>query len=286
MDYAREMFGLDDKIVILTGGGGAIAGAMSEALLKAGARIALWDIVQEALDQAKERLADVASGSGAGGSGAAAGSCTAERIFCRVVDATKEEDVAAAIRDTEEALGRPNVLINAAGGNRGKGPFLETDMEQFEFVLRLNLVAGFMVPTKVTAGYWIENGVKGAVINLASMASYVPLSGVWAYDAAKAAVMNLTMAAAKEFAPHGIRVNALAPGFFIGKQNKALLIKNEATGELTERGQQVIDRTPFGRFGDVSELAGATIFLAADNASGFVTGITLPVDGGFLIDNI
>jgi len=268
MDYAREMFGLDDKIVILTGGGGAIAGAMSEALLKAGARIALWDIVQEALDQAREKLT------------------AAGRIFTRVVDATKEEDVAAAIRDTEQALGKPNVLINAAGGNRGKGPFLETDMEQFEFVLRLNLVAGFMVPTKVTAGYWIENGIKGAVINLASMASYVPLSGVWAYDAAKAAVMNLTMAAAKELAPHGIRVNALAPGFFIGKQNKALLIKNEATGELTERGQQVIDRTPFGRFGDVSELAGATVFLAADNASGFVTGITLPVDGGFLIDNI
>jgi NAD(P)-dependent dehydrogenase (short-subunit alcohol dehydrogenase family) len=272
MDYCREMFGLDDRIVIITGGGGVIAGAMSKALLQAGAKVALWDIAEEALDQARrtlERELSIAGG-----------------IFCRVVDATDEKDVAGAITDTERALGGPNALINAAGGNRGKSPFVETDMEQFEFVLRLNLVAGFMVPTKVVAAYWMEKQIAGAVINLASMASYVPLSGVWAYDAAKAAVMNLTMAAAKEFAPHGIRVNALAPGFFIGKQNKALLIKDEATGELTERGQQVVDRTPFGRFGDVSELAGATIFLVSHRAAGFVNGVTLPVDGGFLVDNI
>ena len=271
MDYCREVFGLDDKVVIITGGGGAIAGAMSAALLEAGARIALWDIARAALDGAAERLGEAGK---------------SDRLYLRVVDATDEADVAAAIVDTEKALGRPNVLINAAGGNRGKGPLVETDIEQFEFVLKLNLVAGFMVPTKVIAAFWIENGVRGAVINLASMTSYVPLSGVWAYDAAKAAVMNLTMAAAKELAPSGIRVNALAPGFFIGKQNKALLIKNEATGELTERGRQVIDRTPFGRFGEVSELGGATIFLASDRAAGFITGVTLPVDGGFLVDNI
>jgi NAD(P)-dependent dehydrogenase (short-subunit alcohol dehydrogenase family) len=272
MDYLDEMFGLGDKVIVITGGGGAIAGAMSEALLRAGARLALWDIVQEGLDGAKSRLSGVASG--------------ADRVFTDVVDATSEEDVARAVKATEKALGRPNILINAAGGNRGKGPFIETDMEQFEFVLRLNLVAGFMVPTKVIAAYWIDKKIKGAIINLASMTSYVPLSGVWAYDAAKAAVMNLTMGAAKEFAPHGIRVNAIAPGFFVGKQNKALLIKNEATGELTERGRQVVDRTPFGRFGDVAELSGATIFLSSDKAAGFVTGVTLPVDGGFLVDNI
>ncbi len=272
MSYLDEMFGLQDKVIVLTGGGGAIAGAMSEALLRAGARLALWDIVQEALDAAKSRLAD-STGKG-------------DCIFCQVVDTTKEESVRAAIEATEKALGRVNVLINAAGGNRGKGPLVETDMEQFEFVLRLNLVAGFMVPTKVMAAYWIEQKIKGAVVNLASMASYVPLSGVWAYNAAKAAVLNLTMAVAKELAPHGIRVNALAPGFFIGKQNKDLLIKNEATGELTERGQTVIDRTPFGRFGDVSELSGPTVFLCSDKAGSFVTGITVPVDGGFLVDNI
>ena len=272
MSHLDEMFGLQDKVIVLTGGGGAIAGAMSEALLRAGAKIALWDIVQEALDSAKSRLAD-STGKG-------------ESIHCQVADATKEESVQAAIDETEKAIGRPNILINAAGGNRGKSPLIETDIEQFEFVLRLNLVAGFMVPTKVMAAYWIEHKVKGAIVNLASMASYVPLSGVWAYDAAKAAVLNLTMGAAKEFAPYGIRVNALAPGFFIGKQNKDLLIKNEATGELTERGQTVINHTPFGRFGDVSELSGPTVFLCSDQASGFVTGVTLPVDGGYLVDNI
>ncbi len=117
------------------------------------------------------------------------------------------------------------------------------------------------------------------------MSSYIPLSGIWAYDAAKTAVVSLTMATAKEFASQGIRVNALAPGFFIGKQNRALLI-DEKTGDLTERGKKVISRTPFGRFGEASELAGALLFLASDSAAGFVTGVTIPVDGGYLVDNI
>ena len=158
-------------------------------------------------------------------------------------------------------------------------------METFEFVLRLNLVAGLMVPTKVFASYWIDKKVKGAIINMASMASYIPLSGVWAYDAAKAAVLNLTQASAKEFAPHGIRVNAIAPGFFVGKQNRALLY-DESTGELTDRGKAIIARTPYGRFGETDELAGALLFLASDAAAGFVTGISLAVDGGYLVDNI
>ena len=132
---------------------------------------------------------------------------------------------------------------------------------------------------------WIKAGTKGAVINIASMGSYVPLSGVWAYNAAKAGVLNLTMAAAKEFAPHGIRVNALAPGFFLGNQNRALLI-DSATGELTERGKKIIGHTPFGRFGEVAELSGALLFLASEAASGFVTGVTVPVDGGYLVDNV
>jgi len=111
----------------------------------------------------------------------------------------------------------------------------------------------------------------------------VPLSGVWAYDAAKAGVLNLTMAAAKEFAPHGIRVNAIAPGFFLGKQNRALLV-DEKTGGLTPRGKDIIGRTPFARFGEPDDLAGVVVFLSSEKASGFVTGICIPVDGGFLVD--
>lgn len=271
MSYLDEVFGLEGRTVVITGGGGAIAGALAEALLKAGATVALWDIEKKFADSAVERLTEL---TGAG-----------DRLLGVEVDAMSEESVREAVAATEDAVGQVNVLINAAGGNRGKSPFIDTDMEQFEFVLRLNLVAGLMVPTKVIARHWIENGVEGAIINLASMSSYIPLSGVWAYDAAKAAVMNLTMGAAKEFAPHKIRVNALAPGFFIGKQNRALLI-DEETGDLTPRGQDVIRHTPAGRFGEVSELAGATLFLVSNAAAGFVTGVTLPVDGGYLVDNI
>lgn len=158
-------------------------------------------------------------------------------------------------------------------------------MELFETALRLNLVAGLMIPTKVVGAYWIGRKIKGSIINMTSMSSYLPLSGVWAYGAAKAGVLNLTQAAAKEFAPYGIRVNAIAPGFFVGKQNRALLI-DEKTGGLTDRGKAIIAHTPFGRFGEAHELAGALLFLASDKASGFITGISLPVDGGYLVHNI
>jgi NAD(P)-dependent dehydrogenase (short-subunit alcohol dehydrogenase family) len=179
----------------------------------------------------------------------------------------------------------PEVLINGVGGNRGKSRFTDVDVAQFEEVLRLNLTAGLLVPTKAFASRWLEVHVEGAIINIASMSSYIPLSGVWAYDAAKAGVLNLTMACAKEFAPHGIRVNAIAPGFFLGKQNRALLI-DEETEELTERGRAVIEHTPLGRFGNADELAGAVLYLASNRASGFVTGVTIPVDGGYLVHNI
>lgn len=271
MSYVEDMFGLEGKTVVLTGGGGVIAGAMSEALVSAGANVSLWDIEKKFSDAAVERLS--------------ASTGAPKRLFSLQCDAMDPASIREAVDATVEHFGSFDVLINAAGGNRGKSAFVDTDMEQFEFVLKLNLVAGLMVPTQVVTKYWIENGTKGSIINLASMASYIPLSGVWAYDAAKSAVLNLTMGAAKEFAPNGIRVNAIAPGFFIGKQNKALLI-DEKTGDLTPRGQDVINHTPFGRFGEAGELAGATLFLASDKAAGFVTGVTIPVDGGYLIHNI
>ena len=201
------------------------------------------------------------------------------------MDAGQEAACQEAYEATEAALGPPNLLINGVGGTRGKCPLIEQDTASFELVLRLNLVAGLLVPTKVFASRWIERKLKGAIVNIASMASYVPLSGVWGYDAAKAGVLNLTQAAAKELAPHGIRVNAIAPGFFLGKQNRALLV-DPSSGELTARGRTVLGRTPYGRFGEPAELAGALLFLASSQASGFVTGVCIPVDGGFLVDNI
>jgi NAD(P)-dependent dehydrogenase (short-subunit alcohol dehydrogenase family) len=271
MSDMDRMFGLAGKTVVLTGGGGVIAGALAEGFLRAGAKVALWGPHAESLGEARARLAGL--------------SLPAAEVAVVIADAGSEDGVSSAVRRTLDASGGLDVLVNCAGGNRGKAPFLQADMAQFEQVLRLNLVAGLMVPTKVVCGHWVAHGVKGAVINLASMGGYVPLSGVWAYNAAKAGVLNLTIAAAREFAPKGIRVNAIAPGFFVGKQNKALLIDQE-TGGLTARGRDVIARTPAGRFGEPGELCGAALFLASNEASGFVTGACIPVDGGFLTDCI
>ena len=271
MGYIEEMFSLRGRLAVITGGGGVIAGALAEALLRAGASLSLWGRGKASLDEAVQRLSQIAS--------------SEAHVRTVVVDTSDERGVERALARTEAEQCIPHILVNSVGGNRGKSDFIDTEVELFESVLRLNLVAGLLVPTKVIARRWIENKIEGTVINLASMASYIPLSGVWAYDAAKAGVVNLTMACAKEFAPHGIRVNAIAPGFFLGKQNRTLL-KDDKTGELTERGKQVIDHTPFGRFGDAGELAGAVLYLASSRASGFVTGVTIPVDGGYLVHNV
>ena len=280
MTYAEEMFGLAGKTVAITGAGGVIAGAMAEALLRAGGNVSLWAHRRESAEAASRRLAEaMAGGPGSGEPGAA------DRIQPLEADAANETSVRAALDAAERRFGAVDVLINCAGGNRGMSRFLDLDVKQFEEVLSLNLVAGLVVPTRVLAARWMEESRRGCIINLASMSSFVPLSGVWAYDAAKAAVRSLTMATAKEFASHGIRVNAIAPGFFVGNQNRALLM-DPVSGELTERGRRIIAHTPFGRFGKVTELAGALLFLASEEAAGFVTGVTLPVDGGYLVDNI
>lgn len=272
MSYLERTFGLRGQVVALAGGGGTIALALAEAFLAAGAKVAVWSRRQETVDAALEQLGTAPE--------------RRQRLCGVRADAGDEAAVDAALEATAAALGAPTVLVNGVGGNRGKGPFNDLDVAQFEEVLRLNLVAGLVVPTKRTAAYWIARGRGGCVINVASMASYVPLSGVWAYGAAKAGVVNLTMACAKEYAPHGIRVNAIAPGFIVANQNRRLLIEDDATGELTERGRQIIDHTPFGRFADAGEMSGAALFLASAQAAGFITGVTIPIDGGYLIHNV
>ena len=267
----ENLFNLQGKTAVVAGGAGVIGTLMSGTLLKAGANVAVWSRSRDSIDQALESLTE---------------ECGADqRLAGFQVDTGDETAVAEALQSTIERLAAPSILINAVGGNLGKGPFVSTDLAQFEEVLRLNLMAGLVVPTKVVAAYWIDQEIRGSIINLTSMTSYTPLSGVWGYDAAKAGVLNLTQATANEFARYGIRVNAIAPGFFLGKQNRALLI-DEETGAYTPRGQAVIDHTPFGRFGKPEELAGATLFLASEKASGFVTGVSIPVDGGYLIHNI
>lgn len=273
MSYTDDLFGVGDVRAVVTGGAGVICGAMARFLATAGAKVSIWDAgFSRPVDDA---VAELREQSGVG-----------DNLVGETVDTTDEESVAEALKRTAGAIGEPNVLINGVGGNMGKSDFVDLDVEKFKRILEINLVAGLVVPTKVFAKHWIDTGSPGSIINLASMTSYLPLSGVWAYDAAKSAVLNLTYATAKEFAPNRIRVNAVAPGFFVGNQNRALLIANQETGELTERGQAIIDHTPYGRFGDIEDLEGTTLFLANAKASGFLTGVCIPVDGGYLIHNI
>lgn len=271
MNYLKEMFGLSGKTAVVSGGAGVIGTVMSDALLRAGANVIVWSRTRESIDTFLDRYKDTSDILG--------------RVHGIQVDTGDEVAVSEAFDQSSNHFNKPEILVNCVGGNRGKTPFLDIDIDQFRDILDMNLTAGLVAPTKLFCRRWIDEKIKGSIINLTSMTSYKPLSGVWAYDAAKAATLNLTMAAANEFAPYGIRVNAIAPGFFIGKQNKALLI-DEKSGEYTDRGKAVINHTPFKRFGDVSELAGATIFLASSRASGFVTGVSIPVDGGYLIYNI
>ncbi len=271
MSFIEKMFDLSGLTAVVTGGAGSIGTVMSDALLRAGANVVVWSRTQTSIDTFL--------------AGYKNDPALRARAHGIQVDTSVESAVTEAFDQSAERFSLPEILVNGVGGNNGKTPFLEIDLTQFKEILDINLFAGLVIPTKEFCGQWINAQIPGSIINLASMASYNPLSGVWAYDAAKSATLNLTKATANEFAPHGIRVNAIAPGFFIGKQNKALLI-DESTGGYTERGSAVLDHTPFKRFGDVSELAGATIFLASRKASGFITGISLPVDGGYLVHNI
>lgn len=272
--YLESMFGLNDQIAVVTGGAGVLPSAMAVTLLRAGARVALWGRgTNHPVDDAARQIADDAG-------------VAAAQVVPVTVDTADEDAVAAALWETEDRLGLPTILVNGVGGNRGKSDFVEIDVKTFSEVVSLNLLAGLVIPLKIVAQRWIDAGSAGTVINLASMTSYKPLSGVWAYNAAKSAVLNLTEGAAREFAHHGIRVNGIAPGFFLGHQNRSLLVADDRSGELTPRGQAIIDRTPFGRFGEMADLEGATLFLASPAASGFVTGVTIPVDGGYLTNNI
>lgn len=269
MSYLETKFSLNGKTAVITGGGGTLCGAMAEGYAKAGANVIIWDIRPEALKTKVEAIAK---------------SCdNASRVASVQVDLMDESSIEKGLQESLDHFQKVDILINGAGGNRGKGPLVDVKKEDFDFVWQLNLMAGCILPTKYVAKYWIDNKIKGAIINIASMAGFNPLSGVWAYSAAKAAVMNQTMAHAKEFAPYGIRVNAIAPGFFVAEQNRRLLLNED--GSLTQRGNDVIAHTPMERFGEPEDLIASAIFLAADGA-GFVTGITLPIDGGYLCHNI
>ncbi len=269
MQSLKERFGLEGKTAVVTGGGGTLCGEIAKGYAAAGANVVLWDIREDMLEKKKKEIED------------ACGECNVHIVK---VDLFNEDEIVSGIKNTIDKFGGIDILVNGAGGNKGKGPFTDINKDDYEFVLKLNLLAGCVLPSKNLAKYWIDNKINGGtIINIASMSGFNPLSGVWAYSAAKSAVMNQTMAMAKEFAQYSIRVNAIAPGFFIADQNRKLLLNDDGTP--TERGRNVLARTPMNKFGEPDDLIGATVFLASKGAK-FISGVTLPVDGAYLCDNI
>ena len=259
---------LKGRVAVLTGGGGVLCSAIAVGLGRAGVRVILLD-----LDEGKAKAA-LDSVRQAGGDGMA--------LSASVLDRTDLE------RAADEALsrfGRIDILINGAGGNHPEAttsdgrPFFSLPEESVRFVLDLNFV-GTLLPSQVFGKVMAERG-EGVIVNIASMNAFRPLTRIPAYSAAKAAVANFTQWLAVHLSQNvstRIRVNAIAPGFFLTEQNRFLL--QEEDGEWTDRGRQILDHTPMGRFGEPDDLVGTVLWLVSP-ASEFVHGVVVPIDGGF-----
>ncbi len=264
---------LKGKVAVITGGGGVLCSVFAGALAECGASVAVLDL---SLPAAESVAAGIRERGG-----------TAAAYACNVLK--KEELIAVRDRVCAE-LGGADILINGAGGNSPKATtdceyytenceksFFDLTPEGFSFVFDLNIL-GTLLPTQVFAERMACTG-GGCIVNVSSMNAFRPLTKIPAYSAAKAGVSNLTMWLATHFAGAGIRVNAIAPGFFVTKQNKDLLFDKDGTP--TPRTHKILAATPMGRFGKPEELVGALLFLCDGNASSFVNGVVLPVDGGF-----
>jgi NAD(P)-dependent dehydrogenase (short-subunit alcohol dehydrogenase family) len=263
----NDLFNLEQEMAVVIGGTGTLGGEMAAALAAAGARVA---IVGRNAERGAERVRAIE----------AAG----RKAIFQIADALDRTALVRARDAIVSQWGTVSVLVNAAGGNRPDATlppgadFCTLPLEAWRGVFDLNLVGGALLPSQVFGEAMLQTG-QGSIINIASVAGMSPLSRVVAYAAAKAAVLNLTKFLAREWAPRGVRVNAISPGFFPAEQNRALLFK--PNGSYSERGEQIIGHTPMARFGEAKELAGAVIWLAARRASSFVTGQNIVVDGGF-----
>ncbi len=267
MQYINKLFNLENKVAVLTGGGGVLACSMAEGLLQSGVTVIL-------LDLDKDNLTCVL--------GSLYKQGTVRVKSCNVLVKADLEKVRDEIL---EEFGRIDILINCAGGNMAGatiGPdqtIFDVKMDDFQKVVDLNL-NGSVLPSLVF-GQVMANQSEGTIINMSSMAADRVITRVVGYSASKAAITNFTKWMSVELAQKfgdGIRVNAIAPGFFIGNQNKKLLLNDD--GSYTDRGNTIINNTPMKRFGEAKELIGATLFLCSDSAK-FITGVVLPVDGGF-----
>ncbi len=268
---------LKDKVVVITGAGGIICSHLAKAVAKCGAKVCLLDLNKEAADAYATEINNEGY--------------IAKAYACNVLEKQSLEECHKLILND---YGKCDILINGAGGNNPRATtdneyaelddstkeiktFFDLDKSGIEFVFNLNFI-GTLLPSQVFAGDMV--GRSGCnILNISSMNAYTPLTKIPAYSGAKAAVTNFTQWLAVHFSHIGIRVNAIAPGFFSTKQNQKLLWNEN--GSPTARTGKILNATPMGRFGELDDLVGATLFLLSDKAAGFVTGITLPIDGGF-----
>jgi len=265
----RELFNLAGKVIVITGGGGVLCGTIARAIADLKAKIAIWDINEQAAIQVADKIK---SNNG-----------MAVAVRCNVLD---KDSLKAAKEKTATELGEIDILINGAGGNIKEAttsqelPFFDLPVEAVRSVFDLNFIGTFLA-TQIVAEDMAKRG-RGVILNVSSMSAFRPLTKVVSYSAAKAAVNNFTQWLAVHICQNyskDIRVNAIAPGFFLTEQNRFLLT-NEKTGKLTARGKAIIDHTPMGRFGQPEDLIGTVLWLISD-ASKFVSGDVISVDGGF-----
>jgi NAD(P)-dependent dehydrogenase (short-subunit alcohol dehydrogenase family) len=253
MDYLDGIFGLENKTAAVIGGGGVLAGAMAEGLARAGANVA---IIDKNLENAQLK-ADWINQQGVGG-------------LAIQADVSVRSEIEAACNTILDQWKRVDVLINAPGINSGT-PFFEITEEEWEKIIRVNLM-GIFLSCQIFGKVMVKQGT-GSIINISSASSGPPLSKVFTYSISKAGVNNLTQNLAREWGTQGVRVNAIAPGFFPAEQNRKLL--------TDDRIQSIMRHTPMKRFGNADELIGAVLWLASEKASSFVTGALIRVDGGF-----
>ena len=267
---------LRGKIAVVTGAGGVLCSMFAEALAETGAKIALLDLNEEAAKSYADQINQK------GG--------TAKGYACNVLD---KASIEAAHEQIVKDFGTCDILINGAGGNNPKATtddeyftpenlgkvktFFDLDQSGVEFVFNLNFL-GTLLPTQVFAMDMLDKE-DASIINISSMNAYTPLTKIPAYSGAKAAISNFTLWLAVHFSKTNIRCNAIAPGFFVTKQNEKLLFTED--GQPTPRTDKILGSTPMGRFGKAEELLGTLLFLVSKEASGFVNGVVIPVDGGF-----
>ncbi|MBV9490256.1 MAG: SDR family oxidoreductase [Verrucomicrobia bacterium] len=267
-----NLFDLTGEVAVVLGATGVLGGAMAEGLAAAGAKVA---VLGRNAERGEARVGSIQK--------------QGNTAAFLPADALDQNSLTAAHETVLSRWGAPTILVNAAGGNdprvtvTAERPVEAVKVDDWRQNFDLNLVGGALMPCQVF-GPAMKANRKGSIINIASVSAHLPLSSVVAYSAAKAALLSLTLFLAREWAPHNVRVNSITPGFFPGEQNRRLLFNED--GSPTARGRVILGHTPMARFGVPSELVGAAVFLASEKASGFVTGIDLRVDGGFLSQTI